>query len=144
MWNNLLRKLWNIAPSSQCEMKFASPHLRSKYFTAKLFHMAKPYFTRRRRISLKKALAFASAFFWLPIANCAKHILRGTLNGRLLWNQNGRKRPYLSKFQPYGQKRCVLIIPDIGSNQKERQNKKQVERPASCFGVTGQNYNSAF
>ena len=51
----------------RCKMKFASPHLRSKYFTAKLFHMAKPYFTRRRRISLKKALAFASAFFWLPL-----------------------------------------------------------------------------
>ena len=35
-------------------MKFA--HIRvSEYFTAKLFHMAKPYFTRRRRISLKKA-----------------------------------------------------------------------------------------
>ena len=49
------RTLWNIAPSSQCEMKFAHSHLRSKYFTAKLFHMAKPYFTRRRRISLKKA-----------------------------------------------------------------------------------------
>ena len=55
MWNNSLRELWNIAPSSQCEMKFASSHLRSKYFTAELFHMAKPYFTRRRRISLKKA-----------------------------------------------------------------------------------------
>ena len=40
-----LRKLWNIAPSSQCEMKFAHireaniSHLRSKYFTAKLFHL---------------------------------------------------------------------------------------------------------
>ena len=49
---------------SQCKMKFASSQLRSKYFTASLFHMAKPYFTRRRRISLKKALAWASAFFW--------------------------------------------------------------------------------
>ena len=39
----------------RCEMKFAFSHLRSKYFTAKLFHMAEPYFTRRRRISLKKA-----------------------------------------------------------------------------------------
>ena len=29
--------------------------MRSKYFTAKLFHIAKQYFTRRRRISLKKA-----------------------------------------------------------------------------------------
>ena len=47
-------------------MKFASPHLRSKYFTAELFHLAKTNFTRRRRISLKKTLAFASAFFWLP------------------------------------------------------------------------------
>ena len=55
MWNNSLRELWNIAPSSQCEIKFASSHFRSKYFTAELFHLAKPYFTRRRRISLKKA-----------------------------------------------------------------------------------------
>ena len=38
--------------------------MRSKYFTAKLFHMAKPYFTRRRRISLKKAhLHYRCAFF---------------------------------------------------------------------------------
>jgi hypothetical protein len=44
-------------------MKFASSHLRSKYFTAELFHLAKPNFTRRRRIPLKKALAEASAFF---------------------------------------------------------------------------------
>ena len=35
-------------------MKFATSHLRSKYFTAELFHLAKPNFTRRRRISLKK------------------------------------------------------------------------------------------
>ena len=48
----------------RCEMKFASSHLRSKYFTAELFHMAKPYFTRRRRISLKKAKSnFDLAFF---------------------------------------------------------------------------------
>ena len=39
----------------RCEMKFAFSHLRSKYFTAELFHMAEPYFTRRRRISSKKA-----------------------------------------------------------------------------------------
>ena len=39
----------------RCEIKFAFSHLRSKYFTAELFHMAEPYFTRRRRISLKKA-----------------------------------------------------------------------------------------
>ena len=44
-----------ISPFGRCEMKFAPSHLRSKYFTAELFHMAKPYFTRRRRISLKKA-----------------------------------------------------------------------------------------
>ena len=62
MWNNLLRKLWNIAPLSQCEMKFAFSHLQSKYFTAKLFHLAKPNFTRRRRISLKKAL-LSQCFF---------------------------------------------------------------------------------
>ena len=49
----------------RCEMKFAHireaniSHLRSKYFTAKLFHLPEG------QISLKKALARASAFFWL-------------------------------------------------------------------------------
>ena len=67
MWYNSLRKLWNIATSSQCEMKFAHvrianiSHLRSKYFTATLFHLSKG------QISLKKALAIASAFFWWTI-----------------------------------------------------------------------------
>ena len=48
-------------------MKFASSHLRSKYFTAKLFHLVKPNSTRRRRISLKKERAsqrLALSFFW--------------------------------------------------------------------------------
>ena len=45
------RFLW-----SRCEMKFAPSHLRSKYLTAKLFHLAKPNFTRRRRIPLKKEM----------------------------------------------------------------------------------------
>ena len=51
----------------RCEMKFAFSHLRSKYFTAKLFHLVKPNFTRRRRISLKKERAsqrLALSFFW--------------------------------------------------------------------------------
>ena len=39
----LNRHYHNICPRSQ-----------SEHFTAKLFHMAKPNFTRRRRISLKK------------------------------------------------------------------------------------------
>ena len=41
----------------RCEMKFAFSHLRSNYFTAKLFHLVKPNFTCRRRISLKKERA---------------------------------------------------------------------------------------
>ena len=51
----------------RCEMKFAFSHLRSKYFTAKLFHLVKPNFTRRRRISLKKERAsqrLTLSFFW--------------------------------------------------------------------------------
>ena len=46
-------------------MKFAHiraaniSHLQSKYFTAKLFHLPEGH------ISLKKALAIASAFFWV-------------------------------------------------------------------------------
>ena len=38
-------------------------HLRSKYFTAKLFHLAKPNFTCRRRISLKKDLVGRQGLF---------------------------------------------------------------------------------
>ena len=81
-----IRKLWNIAPLSQCEIKFAHvrtaniSHLQSKYFTAKLFHLPKG------QISLKKALAFASAFFWLPLLgkNKTKYIPRTNLalNGK--------------------------------------------------------------
>ena len=37
------------------EMKFAFSHLRSKYFTAKLFHMTKPYFTRRKANFVEKS-----------------------------------------------------------------------------------------
>ena len=59
-----LRKLWNIAPFGR-NVKWNLPtlesanisHLRSKYFTAKLFHLP------AGQISLKKALACASAFF---------------------------------------------------------------------------------
>ena len=59
-----LRKLWNISLRSMWN-EIRPSHLRSKYFTAKLFHLAKPNFTRRRRISLKKAhLRCRCAFFW--------------------------------------------------------------------------------
>ena len=56
---------YEISHFVRCEMKFAFSHLRSKYFTAKLFHLAEPNFTRRRRISLKNAhLRCRCAFFW--------------------------------------------------------------------------------
>ena len=49
-------------------MKFATSHLRSKYFTAELFHMAKPYFTRRRANFVEKSTHCLGrqmcAFFW--------------------------------------------------------------------------------
>ena len=62
-----LRKLWNISLRSMWN-EIRPSHLRSKYFTAKLFHLAKPNFTRRRRISLKKAhLRCRCAFFWLVL-----------------------------------------------------------------------------
>ena len=48
----------------RCEMKFASSHLRSKYFTAKLFHLAKPNFTRRKANFVEKShLLLQMAFF---------------------------------------------------------------------------------
>ena len=50
--------MWNeIRPS----------HLRSKYFTAKLFHLALPNFTRRRRISLKKRASLTTCSFFLEV-----------------------------------------------------------------------------
>ena len=65
MWNNSLAEIVKYCSlRSQCEMKFAHiceaniSHLQSKYFTAKLFHLP------AGQISLKKALANASAFFW--------------------------------------------------------------------------------
>ena len=48
---------------SQCEMKFASSHLRSKYFTAKLFHLAKPNFTRRKANFVEKTTGRNLSFF---------------------------------------------------------------------------------
>jgi len=45
-------------------MKSASISCRKADFIAKRFHPPKVDFFRRRRISLKKALARASAFFW--------------------------------------------------------------------------------
>ena len=54
--------------------------------------MAQPYFTRRRRISLKKALAFASAFVWwgrtdslfcgkaTAVATCHRHVAKSRLS----------------------------------------------------------------
>ena len=45
MWNNFLRKLWNIAPSSQCEMKFAL-HICEANISQR------SYFTWRSHISL--------------------------------------------------------------------------------------------
>ena len=42
-----LRQTWNIAPSSQCEIKFA--HIRAANISRELSH-----FTRRRRISLAR------------------------------------------------------------------------------------------
>jgi len=44
-------------------MKFASSHLRSKYFTAKLFHLAKPNFTRRKANFVEKTTGRSLSFF---------------------------------------------------------------------------------
>ena len=81
-------------------MKFAPLHLRSKYFTAELFHLAKPNFTRRRRISLKKALAFASAFFWSR-----------------LWDSNPQPADYKSAALPIELSRQIWR-PGWGSNSR--------------------------
>ena len=54
MWNNSLRELWNIAPSSQCEMKFA--HIRaSEYFTfaEQIFHSEAISLARRANFTEK-------------------------------------------------------------------------------------------
>ena len=70
MWNNFLAKIvkYLTPPTALFDVKWNMPtfasanisHLRSKYFTVKLFHLPEG------QISLKKALAIASAFFWLP------------------------------------------------------------------------------
>ena len=68
MWNNSLRELWNIAPSSQCEMKFA--HIRvSEYFTfaKQIFHSAAISLARRANFVEKSTHLSGRqmcAFFW--------------------------------------------------------------------------------
>ena len=55
-----------ISPFGRCEMKFA--HIREANIShaAGVFHISQKYFTcPQGQISLKKALACASAFFWL-------------------------------------------------------------------------------
>ena len=69
MWNNFLAEIvkYLTPPAALFDVKWNLPtfalanisHLRSKYFTAKLFHLPEGH------SSLKKALARASAFFWL-------------------------------------------------------------------------------
>ena len=56
MWNNSLRELWNIAPFGR-NVKWNSPlHICEANISQRsYFTWALPYFTRRRRISLKKA-----------------------------------------------------------------------------------------
>ena len=49
-------------------MKFAFSHLQSKYFTAKLFHLAKPNFTRRKANFVEKSTCFRKCFFLAPPA----------------------------------------------------------------------------
>ena len=63
MWNNSLRELWNIAPSSQCEMKFA--HIRvSEYFTfaEQIFHSEAISLARRANF-VEKSTCLRKCFF---------------------------------------------------------------------------------
>ena len=102
-------------------------HLRSKYFTAKLFHMAKPYFTRRRRISLKKAhivLVDKCVLFsggpsgtqnpQFAACSAFPKVLLGELLGEILLLQNSR-----------------------GSSQFSSSKKKEAERCSASFFLVG-------
>ena len=116
-------------------------HLRSKYFTAKLFHMAKPYFTRRRRISLKKAhivLVDKCVLFsggpsgtqnpQFAACSAFPKVLLGELLGEILLLQNSRGSSQFSSskrkkqsialllsFCEETRKRCV----EVGKNAKK-------------------------
>ena len=58
-----LRKLWNIAPSPQCEMKFASSRAK-RISHAKHISRSEGVFHSPKANFVEKALAFASAFSW--------------------------------------------------------------------------------
>ena len=59
LWNISLRSMWN-------EIKLLTR--RSAFHTRSVFHARSAFHKSRKGfISLKKALAFASAFFWLPL-----------------------------------------------------------------------------
>ena len=102
----------------RCEMKFAPSHLRSKYFTAKLFHMAKSYFTRRRRISLKKAHICPDrqmcAFFWRRVRDSNPRFLSESLvfkTSSLNRSDNSPCAANHSTHCPKCQAYCLGVLP---------------------------------
>ena len=100
MWNNSLCELWNIAPSSQCEIKFA--HIRvSEYFTfaEQIFHSEAISLAHRANF-VEKSTCWSKCFF-LELVMWLEHTT--WCNIAPMWGQitnhdsNGCKKPLLSK-----------------------------------------------
>ncbi len=93
-------------------MKFVSSHLRSKYFTAKLFHLAKPNFTRHKANFVEKTTGRNLSFFLAGVVGFASLeppakqstglFFRLTANTQLkLLAPNSNPTIYLSKKQTH-------------------------------------------
>ena len=63
IWNNPYG-LWNISHRSIRNKIRLSTFAKQIFHTRSVFHIAEQYFTRRRRISLKKTITKAIVFFW--------------------------------------------------------------------------------
>ena len=101
MWNNLLRKLWNISLRSMWN-EINPTHVRRRISHGEAIFHARSAFHKSLAgfISLKKALAFASAFFWSR-----------------LWDSNPQPADYKSAALPIELSRQIWR-PGWGSNSR--------------------------
>ena len=141
MWNNSLRELWNIAPVGRNVKWNSPPHICEANISQR------SYFTWRsqislavRRISLKKALAEASAFFWLPLLDLNQRLPVITqLSSRRSANCASLPSPQASRSKHCGQPPFGLLPvkykkPLFEFNRKNQNEKGHALRDLFRFG----------
>ena len=125
-----LRKLWNIAPSSQCEMKFA--HIRvSEYFTfaEQIFHSEAISLARRANFVEKSthlSIGQMCAFFWWGMVDS---------DHRSQWQQIYSLPPLAAREIPLIM-RLHLVKPFFGAGDRSRTNNLLITNQLLCHWAT--------